>query len=224
MIPSQQINIFLVVVACLAGLITLSQTAHSAEVDVIVLYDKATADQEQGNPTAKFRSIIDNANIIYKNNGIDIQIRMISLEPWFVSVPDENKDTLDKLSASDKWDKRREELGADLISWFVVTKDGSCGRARWARKSDGTLNPDRSHVSMVKSSCSYISFVHELGHNMGLGHSRKQDPDGGHIYEYGTGYGVQDTFATIMAYWSVFNTRRLPQFSDPTKNCKNVKM
>ena len=61
--------------------------------------------------------------------------------------------------------------------------------------------------------------AHEMGHIMGLTHSRRQDGYGG-TFDYSTGYGVDSLFATIMANPAAFNTTtRLGRFSSPNLGC-----
>ena len=72
--------------------------------------------------------------------------------------------------------------------------------------------------SVVAIDCSDYTLVHELGHNLGLVHSRREDPAGGSL-PFGAGYGIDNDFVTIMGSPTVFNAIRLPLFSSPHATC-----
>jgi hypothetical protein len=61
--------------------------------------------------------------------------------------------------------------------------------------------------------------LHELGHNLGLVHSRRENPDGGSL-PYGAGHGVDNGFVTIMASPGAFNAIRLPRLASPSLGCQ----
>jgi len=73
------------------------------------------------------------------------------------------------------------------------------------------------------------TFTHEIGHNMGLAHSRRQVASGGvpGIVSYAAGHGLdrnssENGFVTIMAYNSAFNyAPRLELLSNPAVNCNS---
>ena len=60
--------------------------------------------------------------------------------------------------------------------------------------------------------------AHELGHNPGLNHSRRQDATGG-TFDYTLGHGVEGEFATVMAYTSTFQARKIKLLSNPNVAC-----
>ncbi|MCB1684914.1 MAG: hypothetical protein KDI31_10520 [Pseudomonadales bacterium] len=117
----------------------------------------------------------------------------------------------------------RDLVEADLVTLFrPYANDGLCGYA-WV--GGFGANGDFSHpaeadfgYSAVAIDCSDYTLVHELGHNLGLVHSRREDPDGGSL-PYGAGFGVDNDFVTIMASPGIFNAVRLPRFSSPTTLC-----
>ena len=71
-----------------------------------------------------------------------------------------------------------------------------------------------AHVSI---DCSGYVTAHEVGHNMGLGHSEKQGSHG--AYSYARGYGVENDFVTVMAYRSAYNAKKIYKFSSPKLDC-----
>jgi hypothetical protein len=77
--------------------------------------------------------------------------------------------------------------------------------------------------STIAIDCPVSSVVaHELGHNMGLTHSHREDGHGG-TFSFATGYGVDSLFTTVMAFPGAFNTStRIARFSSPTRDCLGV--
>ena len=59
--------------------------------------------------------------------------------------------------------------------------------------------------------CSSRTLIHELGHLMGLGHSRRQQSEG--TYAWSVGHGVDNEFVTVMAYGSEFSVSE-PELAD----------
>ncbi|GAA5442374.1 hypothetical protein Misp06_00548 [Microbulbifer sp. NBRC 101763] len=100
-----------------------------------------------------------------------------------------------------------------------------CGVAWSGIGSDGVMHPSAKRLaySLTAVDCggTDLTFIHELGHNMGLTHSRQQGDTSGGVYYWGLGYGVNNSFSTIMAYPSAFGRGavRLDTFSDPDKIC-----
>ena len=71
-----------------------------------------------------------------------------------------------------------------------------------------------------------LSLMHELGHLMGLGHARRQYEDGpAGTFRWSSGYGVDNDFATLMAYRSSFGSASsVGFFSSPALKCGLAKL
>jgi hypothetical protein len=127
----------------------------------------------------------------------------------------------------------RSSVGADitvLIDGFVNTAD-ICGLATTPGVGfDGEFyhptiqNPDL-YITMFTngSGCSDIVLSHELGHNLGLNHSRREAGAQG-TFPWSLGHGVDGSFATIMANPDDFpGSRKLSLFSNPdSSNCNGL--
>jgi hypothetical protein len=73
------------------------------------------------------------------------------------------------------------------------------------------------------SGCDDLTLAHELGHNHGLAHSRREQGARG-TYEWSFGHGVDGAFATIMANPKDYpGSEELTLFSNPnSSNCKGL--
>jgi hypothetical protein len=117
----------------------------------------------------------------------------------------------------------RDAQRADLTVLFrPYANDGYCGFA-WVG-GQGTQG-DFSNVAqanfgyaVVSINCSDYVLLHEIGHNLGLVHSRRENPAGGSL-SFGAGYGVDNVFATVMASPSTFNAPQLPVLSSAQRSC-----
>ena len=197
----------------LSSMLALSLYSQAEEVDLLILYDGFTNERLNGDPLPTLQSWVNNANIAYEESNIDIQLRLVGLERYNPSASG-IRDRLEEIQRSNRVNQLRREYGADFVS-LVAGRDGNiCGIGYVSVRASSAFN-----VTGIQ--CGYLTMVHELGHNMGLNHSRKQGNTSGSRYRYGLGYGVDNQFATIMAYPSAFNTRtRLNRFSDPNSNCR----
>lgn len=227
----------LIVVALITILFTTTSFAANAVIDVLVVYTKGTADAYGGDPTTRINQVFQVTNQIYKDSNVDLEIRVA--KTLMVNYTDDNAAetalndiTFAKNAAFSGVAAAREQAKADMVILYRPYKSvqGSCGLA-WIG-GQGT-NGDFSNPSIKSymfahiaiNSCGDFVTAHELGHNMGLKHSRKQDGSGG-AFHYALGHGVVNQFATVMAYQSEFNvdywTGKIYKFSNPDITCKGV--
>lgn len=228
---------FLIVVTLASMIFTTTAFAANSVIDVLVVYTKGTADAYGGDPTTRINQVFQVTNQIYKDSNVNLEIRVA--KTMMVNYTDDNTAetalndiTYAKNVAFSGVAVAREQAKADMVILYRPFKSvqGSCGLA-WIG-GQGT-NGDFSNPSIKNymfahiaiNSCGDFVTAHELGHNMGLKHSRKQDGSGG-TFPYALGYGVVNQFATIMAYQSEFNvdywTGKLYKFSNPEITCKGV--
>ena len=215
-------------VPLLLALPLLSANVVAATIDVLVLYTPEAA-QSTTSIDTKINQYIEASNAAYRDSGLDLTLRLAHSESIQIANTDGvSSDALGNFRASEKVNQLRAQYGADaaaLISKAVPNGDGliTCGIGYIGQGANGQFHSYVKDIaySMSAIDCGASTFTHELGHNLGLGHSRKQGSTGG-VFEYGVGYGVQNSFTTIMAYDFVFNAQDVNKFSSPDLVCSGA--
>lgn len=206
----------------LAVMLTLAAGVAQAKttVDVMVLYDDEAAATLNGSPETKIYNWILEGNRIYQNSEVDIEIRLVHHQRWDPGVDNNMGEALRRLAASEEVDRLQAKYGADYITLLTAGRWGGIGYVLTGEPDRFQSNP-RYARNVVHPRAGVTTFLHELGHNMTLGHSRRQGNVGG-VYESGVGHGVDGLFGTVMAYAYLFNAPRIPQFSNARQQCSGV--
>lgn len=210
----------------LAGL-ALAATAPLAlsaeQIDVLVLYTPEAATTRTGQDiNARIASYIEYSNQAYRNSQVDIELRLVGARETDSRFAYANGDTLAQFRADRTVNQLRQQHGADIVVLVNRSGGGICGVGYMpgGNPSTGRFHSNASAwgFSAVGVSCGYVTFPHEVGHNMSLGHSYAQNHPGG-VFPWGRGHGVSGSFSTIMAYPQSYNTRNhLQFFSNPDLN------
>ena len=186
-------------------------------LDLMVVYTAEVAAALSNDPMSRITQHVEYANMALTNSGIDAQYKLVHTKE--VTYTEQNFDNM--LTAMQKQttpfvgiDTERERVGADLLLLYVDIprpegmndRTALCGKANATglrREGDLFQHERMDIVAAVNLSCHASTLAHELGHNLGLGHSYKQGDIG--TWEWSRGYGVNDQFVTIMGYASEFD-------------------
>ena len=213
----------------------LPSFAANHVIDILVVYTDSTAAKYGGDPSARINQLFQVTNQIYRDSNVDLEIRVAGTLK--VDYTDENSAeealndiTFTRQPAFNSVAAMRDKVNADMVIFYRSYKEvhGVCGLA-WTGGVDTEGNfSDPSlknfmYAHIAFDTCGDFMTAHELGHNMGLRHSRKQDGKGG-TFPYALGHGENNKFTTIMAYQSAFNVDywegKVYKFSSPALDCK----
>lgn len=210
------------------GLMAATSAVKADTIDIMMLYT-SPAQQYSGNMSTKINNLISYANRVYRNNGININLRVVAQGRITSSNRVPSSNDLNWLTNSSSIKNYRSQYRADMVALLGKRQNVSggyvCGIAWVGQGANGRMySSSKSRAYSISAvDCGNNTFVHELGHNMGLAHSRRQGDTSGGVYKYGMGHGVDYSFSTIMAYPQAFrgNVSRLDVFSDPNWNACN---
>ncbi|HCK80388.1 MAG TPA: hypothetical protein DIC59_02840 [Candidatus Competibacteraceae bacterium] len=216
-----------------ARAVPMAADTTSATIDVMILYTPGLASRLGSGLSARLDQLVALSNQAYRDSGIYINLRLVRSQQVNYSDTTTNDAALDALTGGSDPALAgvaglRDTYGADLVSLvrpFNHSTSGSCGVA-WIGGYGGqpisayanygySVIGDGRDVNGSGYYCLDLSFVHELGHNMGSLHDRANSGGGIGAYPYSYGYGVSGTFGTVMSYLSP----RIGKFSNPAITC-----
>lgn len=196
---------------------SLTIAAEKAQVDVLFLYSPAVSEHYNGAASSRINHIIETTNAIYSSSHLNIQVSAAEIQQYDIDDTINPYTLMKNAKNSQDIEALRNKVGADLVVMYRLYHSGEpCGLGY----RPTALNSHWVGISFVAINCAAYKTAHEIGHNMGLGHSYAQGSTP--FLKYARGHGVRGKFATIMAYSSAYKAPKVYKFSSPDYRCKGI--
>jgi len=197
-----------------------------SRIDMMIFYTNGMAAAHPGSQIdTRMQYLIDQANQSFQNSNINTRFNLVHSAK--VAYPDDSpgdkSEALDALTDNTGVFAGVENLrtthGADQVTLLRQYVDEGCGLA-WVLTNDKArysyaVVHDGSKTDGSGWFCSDLTYVHEVGHNLGCAHDRD---NAGLTGRFDYSYGYQDPaqlFRTVMAYDCAGGCPRISYFSNP---------
>ena len=210
-----------------------------AQTDLMFLYSQKFLDSIGDiSPETHINQLVEVTNNYYANSGALVRFRPVFYGFSDYDTGNDLSRVMDAMSNAtgvfSELPKLREKVGADITVFIdgLFPGGGACGLGTLPGVGfEGEIfHPLLAGGDLISSlynagfpaeggaGCDDLTLAHELGHNHGLAHSRRESGAQG-TYSWSFGHGVDGSFATIMATPDDYpGSVELPLFSNPLLN------
>ncbi len=157
------------------------------------------------------QAAVDRANLSFTNSQVNAHYNLVATAEVAYNDSGTTSTDLYWLRSDANVASLRNQYGADMVSMMVSNGGSACGTGFLYTASASSA----FQVTDMDCAVGNLTFAHEHGHNLGMGHDPSTTNQG--IYSYSWGHGVNGVFRTVMAYASACSSgcTRLPYFSNP---------
>lgn len=197
-----------------------AQNPESVEtLDLMVVYSNTAKNHPNGRDmAARVAASVAYTNRAFANSGANVRFRLVKLQNVQNYDGKLRSNDLNRLMNDAQVIRWRNQSGADFVTLYGDSTEWcGVGYVPQGDPNTGRFYSNASGYAFNISSigCGHATFAHELGHNMSLGHSNRQNSSGG-VWRWARGHGISNVFVSIMGYTSAFSTRnRIQVFSNP---------
>ena len=197
-----------------------STPPHDVEIDALAFYSKNWTILYDHDPFARIAHSFALTNAYLRDSGVQFQFRV-------VGAVETEKDNIFSLGARARDDANSH--GSDMYAMFRIAAPSEsrlCGIAyvnTFYQRGHMHASELRSYrqsphwnLAQVLGRCSAKVLAHELGHVMGLAHSKWQNEKG--TWRWSRGHAEAGDFNTIMSY-TFGGSHRVGLFSNPNASC-----
>ena len=230
--PTSSISKFLLstlFAICLLLIVSI-QSASSATIDVMIVYDTTATTwvEDNGGMSAFSLDAVNRMNLAVQNSDVDITFRLVHSVSAAYTHQDLSSDLSAIVYGTDGFsniDTLRDNYGADLVALLIDTGSayGTTGLGYVLNRYSGSPNYAFT-ASSIRSVAISHTLTHEVGHNLGGGHSISQSSYPGpndDLASYAAGWYFTGTngkdYYTIMSYSDdgTQSYKSAPLFSSP---------
>ena len=210
-----------------------------ANIDILVAYDYAAAEwvEDNGGMTNFATLAVQKMNSALANTGLGdkFAFRLVDVMKVKTNAGNSVNAALPNLHAGSgayaAVKSRRDAVGADIVTLLIDSDSSTTGVGYSLSDEDiAGFSEWAYNVCAIRAVASSHVMSHEVGHNMGAGHSDIQAADPGpQLYDYSSGYyftAGETPYHTIMAYdsdgYSTTYYRETPYYSSPSYKYEGV--
>ena len=215
----------------------VSSTGSGAVIEIAFTVGSSAAESDYGgvNLNASIEHHLEVANAAFKDSALNIELKNIGVYLVGEDYELDASEVLDAIQA-------RQGIFSDLETMFTRPPDliihysslesieiGGLASVRGSH-NDGIIDfknsyKDGRNGGVVAIDNTSLTLAHEIGHLLGLDHSRRQIANVSiGTFPWSLGYGVDANFSTIMAYASEFEASQIGVFSSPNLICGDPKL
>ena len=198
--------------------------------DLLMLYTSNSLEGMNNDPQGFIDHRATYTNEVFKASGINVRINILAtmeVDARYANMKDLIDDLIYQAPTFSNIAQERDKLGADAVSVIFTPTNPLSFASGGVSTLYSHITPfdiERGHYSVTGTRSPADVFAHEIGHNLGLNHSRDTG-DVGANFDFGVGYRVplpsSDGFNTIMAY-DTNETTSVPLFSSPNLQCGDI--